>query len=279
MPSIRDTSAWITVDDVKLPEYKLEMDGDNIVKCHVPSESGKRFKILFCDKSPFRNNEVVPTATLELDGVYMKRAWGGTSMEEFTIDGLQGLEYFTPFLFADLQMTDEDEHRSKRSGAGLIKVMVNWRGPGKPSTGPNVPQSIGNGPVHERIKKLSSHCVALGERSAVSQTMWVVREVLTQYTPIEFHFHYANKDLLMARDIMPIPVPDNADVKRFRDVDDADDLLTAEEEAEFKRLQEKVQRRDIKRVKKEHEVKEEKNVDLTIPEAPKRTIVIDLTDD
>jgi hypothetical protein len=85
---------------------------------------------------------------------------------------------------------------------------------------------------------------------------WVSRSTLPQYTPIEFHFLYSNKglyvsvllyililyslgltlDLLMARDIMPTPVPDNHGEKRPREVEDIDDL-TVEEEEQLRRLQ------------------------------------------
>jgi len=233
--------------------------------------------------STFRCDKVFTTSKFELDGVFLGRTWSiGLGSHKITIEGLKGADFFTPFLFADLQVTDEDKYRKETSGAGFIKVTVYWTGPSVPDVAPICPRSIGNGPIHERTKKLTSHCVAFGKSSPMPRTKWHYRPPLPQFGQLEFHFYYANKDLLMARDIMPLTVPDNTDAKRAREFDDDDDDgddFTPEERAEYKRLQEKEQRRVIKRVKKEHEVKEEKHVDLTVPEVPKRNIVIDLTDD
>jgi len=163
---------------------------------------------------------------------------------------------------------------------GVIKVRVCWRSPGSQCKPPNVPRSLKNGTVHERTKKMASHRIALGEITPLSvDDHWYRDPRVPQYNEIEFHFYYADKDLLMARDIMPIFVPDNAGGKRSRETGDDDDF-TAEDEAELLRLQEKLSRRDMKRVKKEHEVKEENGpIDLTALEVPKHIVIIDLTED
>ena len=91
MPTFKRASVHILVDGKRLPEYKAEYDAtNNIVTCHVPSETEKviqililrvesnqanltdilqEFRILVKDKSPHRkNNTVITNVGVVLDG-------------------------------------------------------------------------------------------------------------------------------------------------------------------------------------------------------------------
>lgn len=41
MPTIKDTKAWITIDGKELPEYQVEEEEKGVVKCFIPSQTGK----------------------------------------------------------------------------------------------------------------------------------------------------------------------------------------------------------------------------------------------
>jgi len=206
MPSIGNISAWILVGGERLPEYKVE-SAENIVKCHIPSEAGKTFRIGFGERGGLRMLDWAPVALVELDGHDLNIAWallGG--VQERIIEGLAGMDSFQPFAFANLQVTEDGGDESVSGGLGFIKVKIDWRRYSGPGNGPlPVKKDLQNpDPVHEKKKKLTTHRVVLGEK--VHQT-----NVWNRYAPIpgspkyEFHFQYASKDLLMAHGIIPKP--------------------------------------------------------------------------
>jgi len=68
MPSIGHISVWITVDGERATEYREEREGENSVRCHVQSETGKPFQIGIGEYSGTREEGLFPTASLVLDG-------------------------------------------------------------------------------------------------------------------------------------------------------------------------------------------------------------------
>jgi len=305
MPHLSGVEVSILVDGVALPEYKIITSGDHEVSCYVPSETGKKFQVSINDQGGDRGHRVhIHTSTLDIDGVKMTLGQVREEAEgtRFTIKGLENESRtaFQPFYFANLQVSEEGPELGGRSDAlGTISLKVWWLRlhEVRPTLGTqnrNLP-TLRNETVHEKSKKLTTHRVLLGESVLADQShLQRSRSTIeTRFPALTFSFHYANKDLLTARDIIPSTKPQvhtlpksepRRPKKRLRDtkvtdLEDGDDEMTKEEKEMLKQLQAKAARSKQSRAKRvKTEVKPEPGLGLTSYKVTAGG-VIDLTDD
>jgi len=285
MPRLSDVEVSLIVDGVALPEYKIIANGDHEVSCYVPSETGKTFQVSANDQMGDRGYRVgMYPCSLEIDGVKMalEQLREDIKGSGFTIKGLQNASRTTlqPFYFADLQVSEEGLELDGESDAlGTISIRVYWlRLHGAQSALPaqNLP-TLQNTAVHEKSKKLTTHRVLLGDSVPDDQrdVQMFQTTIEARFPTLTFRFHYANKEILTARDIMPSTKPQallepapRRPKKRTRDTK-VTDLEDGEDQAKGKQSR-------TKRVKTE--VQSEPSIGLT----PYKIVeggVIDLTDD
>ncbi|KAH9941713.1 uncharacterized protein BXZ73DRAFT_41913 [Epithele typhae] len=210
---------WLKVDGERLPEYNLEMEGDDqkTAACYVPSERGKHFAI------HWRDHKATDYLSLEftIDGTRLRSAqYCDPGKTGFKADVRRDAEYTHPLMFSDLQITDGEDAFQPTAALGTIVVSVTRMNP--PQLVPRGDWHVrgedfhGVGVVHETSKKAGTHGVSLGEAQFKPKRLDRNRNKMRRKnTPVDrgegavarFVFRYKPYDLLQAQSIVPPPVP------------------------------------------------------------------------
>jgi len=280
MPRLPGAEVTLLVDGEPLPEYRVVTNGVHEVSCYVPSVTGKQFKISLKDRGPEKGPDVYIHSRADIDGVDLNvgdwhpevgqrrhRLLAGVDNESSTA--------FKPLYFADLQVSEDGPLLSgsgETKGLGTISLSVLWLRHHDITYLQKRDQNIPvfqNTAVHEKSKKLTTHRVLLGKPVLEDRSHHgrIRTSFDKRYAHLKFCFHYAKKDLLMARDIIPNPQPQlqptptplpkkrlrEAQVTEVQDLDDGeeDGTLTREEKQILERLRAKEARSQTKRVKTE----------------------------
>ncbi|KAH7906537.1 hypothetical protein BJ138DRAFT_1117475 [Hygrophoropsis aurantiaca] len=228
--------ARILVDGLPLQHYGIELEGENKVTCWIPSEAGKRFSIFWEDVLQNRPNH--ESGRVRVDGIEC----GGVTLVSPVRDFLGAnraveMHYFhtsattgRPFMFSDLQHTDDDAYlRSAPGELGQI-VLTIWpviilsAGPLKLTE-----QPVQNQPVHERAKKSYSHCVTFGKEEALPLTQGVCTELISPVPLATFVFKYRSLARLIADGIAPPPPSPRPNKRPFSDMDGGHDSGSEDE--------------------------------------------------
>ncbi|PBL00235.1 hypothetical protein ARMGADRAFT_1159601 [Armillaria gallica] len=281
MVKLNSISAWISVDDVPLPEFGEEVfHADRKVTCWIPSEAGKTFCINWKHE--------------ELSGVGCTAGWAsvdGKFVAGKTIDPGHGTVArvagvvtsavtVRPIMFTSLELTDDEEllHNSTLSELGEIEIEI-WRAQ-KLARKPFQGTSFGEvGKIHERSKKAIVHCARTGDEIHVSKPMDSI-DVKRLSHLVTFIFKYRPLGILQANDIAPAPQPTPATRKRAASPDDvidlSDDSDQEDNSSRIAKLEEELlqlKKRDAKRAKSGKRVKREVKLEPNLTSGE----VIDLT--
>ncbi|KAK0214252.1 hypothetical protein EDD85DRAFT_364967 [Armillaria nabsnona] len=275
-------SAWISVDDVPLPEFGEEVSqADRKVTCWIPSEAGKKFYI------NWKHEELYGVGCTGgwafVDGKYVSGRLMDLSLGANTacITGLATSAITEqPMLFTSLELTDNDEflHNAASSELGEIKVdlwVVQKLDP-LPFQATNFDEA---GKLHERSKKAISHCAKTGDEVALPRPM-TFRNAMKLNHLVTFIFRYRPLGILQANEIAPAPEPTPASHKRAVPPDDvidiSDDSDQEESSSRIAKLEKELlqlKKRDGKGVRPEKRVKREVKLEPNITSGE----VIDLT--
>ncbi|KAL7277241.1 hypothetical protein ACG7TL_009094 [Trametes sanguinea] len=211
----RGYEMWISDSDGRrLPEYKLQIEGDDgkTAGCFIPSESGRRFVVHWKDYNKAHHVAV----RMCIDGVLnvgsiCKPGRSGSRLGVRT----SAADKYNPFQFADLRTTDDDSvlltsgHASPEK-VGTIEVRIMRIHPHTASVPFTPSDHAGVGPVHERSKKLGAHCVTcvrpLLHLMSRARAADVVLRPASAGPYATFVFRYRPAALLQAQGIAP-PAP------------------------------------------------------------------------
>ncbi|KAJ7680828.1 hypothetical protein DFH06DRAFT_1164302 [Mycena polygramma] len=245
----KEFTAWITVDDVEVSEYGVEVSEDeNTVTCWVPSELGKKFTVNWTNTSASRRHPI--SGELEMDGTS-----SGSKIiykpKTTTYKGIEEGVCVKPFMFSSLKLTDDDAFLGGQSlpKLGLIQLVIL---PVKVMQR-NVPAavySLSDIKIHERSKKGVTQQISVAEPEFHNKPKRQVRSRRTGPNLATFSFRYRPIDVLRANGIAP-PLPQlkrKASAELLRAQTPDDDIADAEEE---KVLRERLRTLEAKRVKKE----------------------------
>jgi len=195
--------AYITVNDVALPEYEVKLDEGAITgTCWVPSEAGKSFTIKWraLEPLPFK-----VSGDVDLDGLDV----GGHLLVEndcalcYLEDIVTSPTTTRPFVFAPLQVTDDDTYLESQSMNHLGDIVLTLSHvelgdvEHPEEKDPPIDEKI-----HERSKKAMVHRINFGEEAVKPE---VITVITTEHisTLVIFTFKYRSIDVLMADGIAP----------------------------------------------------------------------------
>ncbi|KAI5888914.1 uncharacterized protein SCHCODRAFT_02510815 [Schizophyllum commune H4-8] len=161
--TIDNITAWIEVEDQPATVYQLEIHArKKTAEAWIASETGKRFKV--CWKDTLNTYHTV--GDVRVDGRYcggtLHRTSGGAGTTIFK-DGIRdSLASRRPFVFAQLEVTDDDRHLDDPlKGLGDIMLKVKEVTDIQPLAFHATP-TIETPKVHERAKKAVAQHVGLG---------------------------------------------------------------------------------------------------------------------
>ncbi|KAH7921595.1 hypothetical protein BV22DRAFT_719323 [Leucogyrophana mollusca] len=204
--------ACIKVNDVALPVYDIEIsEKEKKVSCWIPSEAGKTFSIVWQDTHELRNYHEGGSVTIDgipSRGVILKPLMSGEPLSYANCTA--ELKYLRtsatsgrPLTFSNLKLTDDDMYlKSAPVGLGEISLTV-WPVdfvcalPCRPVEG------VKNQMVHERAKKAYSHCVSVGNETALPFTQELRTRRIGSEPFATFVFRYRPLDRLIADGIAP----------------------------------------------------------------------------
>jgi len=200
-------SAWISVDNVELEQYGLEISADGKqASCWIPSEAGKEFCVEWSD-----SGGLTPTCGyVKVDGVEC----GGRFLRDLRRTTSTSHDHVPtssttcrPFCFSAVEVTDDDSYLDTLASQNLGEINLSiWRGTiGPPSNFVRdaIPEDQ---KIHERSKKALVHCVKFGEEQQVTRPFYGSTR-LDQAPVATFTFKYRSVDILRANGIMPLPTP------------------------------------------------------------------------
>ncbi|KZO90664.1 hypothetical protein CALVIDRAFT_542412 [Calocera viscosa TUFC12733] len=217
MPRLGDYEAWVEVGGVRLEEYPMVESGtgEMVVRCWIASEEGKNFVVHLKDHKP---GQRAIRGRISIDGrlaagVIVRASSRSRTVPSsgFPITATQTKLY----QFGKISLT-EDEHLALQDEnlikqLGTIKMLC--------ETGNAVPDNWISGfspsevkPVHEKSKKGASHWVVPGAEVQEHRIVYAFRPNGGRASTLVFH--YAPKDLLQARGIMPRDTPVNEEEER-----------------------------------------------------------------
>ncbi|KZS97239.1 hypothetical protein SISNIDRAFT_463172 [Sistotremastrum niveocremeum HHB9708] len=225
-----DLEVWVEVDGQPLKEYGTRTgpgDTDKVkskTTCYVASSRGKAFKVGVRDLRARQMPE--RAAYLYLDGSYVTSRF---SSSRSLMDGCtmpNGL--VSPFLFADMKLTDEtracETDPERIRNMGTVKISVDFVERRGVSSAPSARPEFKSLPMNERVKKGGGHCAVLGEPVLRTQSRRKDRDVVETIKGmpvIEFVFSYAPEDWLRAKNIItatlnPQPIPSTSNALKRR---------------------------------------------------------------
>jgi len=203
----KDFTAWITIEGVDAPEYSVEVSGNQEeLSCWIPSEVGKKFAVHW-------SNISAPGLTgggVQVDG--HKCGFEAIASETRPIsafmDGIAETDTKTrPFVFAPLELTDDDAYLESAShpNLGLIKLEI-WRVDVGGGYAPSVIAVPSTQKVHERSKKGSmNQQITFGAAVEHAQVQSAQIRRIGIKPLVTFSFKYRSLDLLRANGIAPPP--------------------------------------------------------------------------
>ncbi|GAA5878626.1 hypothetical protein JCM1840_003532 [Sporobolomyces johnsonii] len=213
LTSANKLSAWVTVDDVAVPVYKVEETG-NKVTCFIEAVEGKEFKVGY-ENTGLNWSETV--AWVYLDGTRMRGTTSKSKFKPAICDGRrESATMVRPFTFAKLALTDDpdlastDENFVKNLGTIQVHVHRIYYLGDKPFTN-RITDGVKNQVAHERSKKATlSHQVNLGQVKVaphIGKSRATVDYVDQIGRPIQtFEFKYRSRTLLELQDLVE-PAP------------------------------------------------------------------------
>ncbi|GBE83817.1 hypothetical protein SCP_0508740 [Sparassis crispa] len=186
-----------------LQEYVVHIEDTNTISCYIPSEAGKNFEVRWRIGSAATHAFSV---RCYLDGRPAGHTSGKPGCWGYRTGIRTAINMRRPFQFANLQTTDDDQFLDASRAnerLGLISVcflrVLERRTVGfEPKTLEDV------GPVHEETKKISVHCISLGDAHPCQPRRNTKAKTLdTNENPfLNFIFRYKPRDVLKAEGII-----------------------------------------------------------------------------
>ncbi|SJL15757.1 uncharacterized protein ARMOST_19262 [Armillaria ostoyae] len=280
MVKLNSVSAWISVDDVPLPEFGEEVSqADRKVTCWIPSEAGKTFYINWKHEDLYRND--CTTGWAYVDGKFVSGRILDPGNDTARVTGVNTSDVTVrPIMFTSLELTDDEEliHSSTLSELGEISIEI-WRVERLARSSFQSPGFDEVGKIHERSKKAIAHCVKTGDDITLPKPV-IFDKVKKLSHLVTFIFKYRPLGMLQANDIAPAPEPTLATRKRAASPDDvidiSDDSDQEDNSSRIAKLEEELlqlKKRDTKRAKPGKRVKREVKLEPNITSGE----VIDLT--
>ncbi|TFK69676.1 hypothetical protein BDN72DRAFT_959371 [Pluteus cervinus] len=235
MPSLGQFSAHITVNNVPLPEYGVDLDENKrTVSCWIPSAEDQEFAVRWKDS----DNKFDLSGHVWVDGISVG---GKSSQHRPRHRVLESSKQFVrtsstsgrPLVFSKVELTEDDEYLNSSISSQLgevrltishVKISGYHPYSGKQSTLPDAVK------LHERTKKAIGHCVVTGDETMYRKHARVksakIRQVVT------FIFKYRPLAFLQAEGVAPLFIrslnaaastsrSNNASVSNSRDRNDA----------------------------------------------------------
>ncbi|KAG8213336.1 hypothetical protein J3R82DRAFT_11818 [Butyriboletus roseoflavus] len=231
MLSLNDISAWIEVDGKELEQYGVEEDlNQSQVTCWIPTQADKGFSVVFKDHLAYRDHSLGSFLYLDGSSVGGKVLHSPTRNGDFpdsvtnrtVVQKGQTLSATSsrPFMFAKLELTDEDEYLYQASmHLGEIRIHIYRVQPLESYVSQHCFGVPGHGKVHERSKKAVTHCVSYGQEAKTATQYSCRVTYLDGNTPlVTFIFKYRDFSLLQANGIIPMPPPAKKKAAIFEDV-------------------------------------------------------------
>ncbi|KAJ6594441.1 hypothetical protein B0H19DRAFT_1095526 [Mycena capillaripes] len=209
MPQSQHFSAWITIDGVDdpVPEYDIEAsENQQEFSCWIPSEVGKKFTVNWTNMSL----PGLTAAFIQVDGHKCGFEAIASEMRPITafMDGIAETDTKTrPFVFAPLQLTDDDAYLESAShpNLGLIKLEM-WRVDVGGGFAPSFIAVPAAQKVHERAKKGTvNQQIQFGAAIEHAQVQSTQIRRIGLGPLVTFSFKYRSLDLLKANGIAPQP--------------------------------------------------------------------------
>ncbi|KAK0434021.1 hypothetical protein EV421DRAFT_2039913 [Armillaria borealis] len=280
MVRFASVSAWVSVDDVPLPEFGEEVSHtDRKVTCWIPSETGKAFHIHWKHEDLYRND--CTTGWAYVDGKFVSGRILDPGNDTACVTGVTTSDVTVrPIMFTSLEMTDDEEllHSPTLSELGEINIEI-WRVERLGRSSFQGKSFVEVGKIHERSKKAIAHCVKTGDDIALPKPA-TFSDVKKLSHLVTFIFKYRPLGMLQASDIAPAPEPTPASRKRAASPDDvidiSDDSDQEDNSSRIAKLEEELlqlKKRDTKRAKPGKRVKREVKLEPNITSGE----VIDLT--
>ncbi|KAK0199177.1 hypothetical protein F5146DRAFT_123620 [Armillaria mellea] len=272
-------SAWISVDDVPLPEFGQEVSQvDRKATCWVPSEAGKTFHINWKHEDLFG----CTGGWAFVDGKYVSGQLMDISLGQNTacITGVATSAITEqPIMFTSLELTDNDDflHNAASPELGEIKVDL-WVVQKMDSLPFQITNFDDAGKIHERSKKAISHCATTGDEVDLPRPM-TFRNVRKLNHLVTFIFRYRPLGVLQANDIAPAPEPTPASHKRAAPPDDVIDISDGSDQEDSSTRIAKLEKELLQLKKRDAKRRPEKRVKREVKLEPNITSgeVIDLT--
>ncbi|KAJ7267641.1 hypothetical protein B0H12DRAFT_1098155 [Mycena haematopus] len=206
MLQAKDFKAWIAIEGVEAPEYNVEIAENQLeVSCWIASEVGKQFAVHWTNLS-------VPGLTgggVQVDG--HKCGFEAIASEarplSLFMDGIAETNNRTrPFLFAPLELTDDDAYLESalHPQLGLIKLEI-WRVDVGMGIAPSAIALPSAQKVHERSKKGMTQQVRFDDAIQHAQVQSAQIRRVGHGPLVTFSFKYRSLDLLRANGIAPQP--------------------------------------------------------------------------
>ncbi|KAJ7933794.1 hypothetical protein B0H13DRAFT_1951984 [Mycena leptocephala] len=192
----QDFSAWITIEGVEAAEYNIEVsENQQELSCWIPSEVGKKFTVNWTNVS----------APVDGHKCGFEAIASETRPITAFMDGIAETDTKTrPFVFAPLELTDDDSYLESASHPhlGLIKLEI-WRVDVGGGMAPSVIAPPSAHKVHERSKKGMNQQIQFGAAVEHAQVQSAQIRRVGLGPLVTFSFKYRSLDLLKANGIAP----------------------------------------------------------------------------
>ncbi|KAF8663512.1 hypothetical protein AX14_006981 [Amanita brunnescens Koide BX004] len=275
MPKFQALHAGITIDGEDLPEYDVQVDDNGKqVSCWIPSEAGKNFSVRWS----IAESLTIIAGYVTLDGFNV----GGSLCFNEKKECIKSRYHisnttFRNFSFSAITFTDDDAYlNTPVANLGEIELEI-WTVTNiqrKPAYSQVDDITSSNVKVHERSKKVGTHCVRFGDLEEMPPTYFSTSSRVNRLAT--FVFRYRPLGILQANGIAPLASPaahpsqNNKRKSRDGDTEDADSADEKEINRRVKELED-----ELKQLKSRHKkikVKVEKR-----EYSPRLNEVIDLT--
>lgn len=209
MLNIGTVSAWITVDDVEVPQYDIQYSPDGQqVTCWIASEIDKKFSI--CWNEPQRLVSMLGRVRVDgtrCGGQFLRQGSERACIRFHAVDTSPTTE--RPLIFSRLELTDDDVYLNTPVSPELgdikleiteVRLALQSRKVNR--KGSKTISLAEPDKIHERAKKGSGHRVKFGEEVVHPEIKY--RKSIDIRTLGVFVFKYRPLDILQANGIAPI---------------------------------------------------------------------------
>ncbi|KAF7967964.1 hypothetical protein HWV62_18002 [Athelia sp. TMB] len=210
-------TACVTIDGHELEQYQVVISNDGTkATCWIASEAGKQFTVKWKDSSLQRLEKTSGCVTLDGASCGSKCIRPGKAGRR---DSAERIHFSTgptstrPYMFSHLSLTDQWELSTDddalldtevSSKLGTIKLDIrrveDGGHYGKFTRGPPEEQI-----VHEKLKKLATHCVRFGDEVKRAPKRSVKVKYIDKIPMFTFLFQYKPLDVLIAEGIAERP--------------------------------------------------------------------------